>query len=255
MTINSESGKGSVIVFGATGGIGSEVCRRLLKNHTKVYLVGHHPDKLEILARETGAEGLTVDATEPEEVKQAFESAYSALGPIEGVVNCIGSVLLKPAHLTTWTDWQTTLALNLGTAFSVVREGSRAIMSAGGSIVLMSSAAARIGLPNHEAIAAAKAGIIGLVRSAAATYAARRIRINAVAPGLVQTPLTEKITSNERSRGFSLALHPLGRLGEASDIASAIVWLLSSEQSWVTGQVIGVDGGLGTLTEILHKPS
>jgi NAD(P)-dependent dehydrogenase (short-subunit alcohol dehydrogenase family) len=121
------------------------------------------------------------------------------------------------------------------------------MMSSGGSIVLMSSAAARIGLPNHEAIAAAKAGIIGLVYSAAATYAARRVRVNAVAPGLVQTPLTEKITSNERSRGFSLALHPLGRLGEAADIASAIRWLLNPEQSWVTGQVLGVDGGLGTL--------
>ena len=121
------------------------------------------------------------------------------------------------------------------------------MMSSGGSIVLISSAAAGIGLANHEAIAAAKSGIEGLVRSAATTYAARKVRVNAVAPGLVQTPMTEKITSNERSRSFSVALHPLGRLGEPKDIASAITWLLSPDQGWVTGQVIGVDGGLGKL--------
>ncbi len=190
---------------------------------------------------------MAIDATQPEEVKEVFEAASAELGSIRGAVNCVGSVLLKPAHLTTWSDWETTLALNLGTAFSVVREGTRSMMTDGGSIVLVSSAAARVGLPNHEAIAAAKAGIMGLVRSAAATYAARGIRINAVSPGLVQTALTEKITSNERAREFSLSLHPLGRLGEPADIASAITWLLNPEQSWVTGQVMGVDGGLGTL--------
>jgi len=242
-----EAEKGGIVIFGATGGIGSELCRRLSNSGSRLFLVGHTPEKIEALATETGKKGVAIDATQPEEVKRAFETAYSEVGPIQGIVNCIGSVLLKPAHLTTWSDWQTTLALNLGTAFSVVREGTRAMMSGGGSIVLISSAAARIGLPNHEAIAAAKAGIIGLVYSAAATYAAQGVRVNAVSPGLVQTPLTEKITSNDRSRGFSLALHPLGRLGEPSDIASAIAWLLSPEQSWVTGQVIGVDGGLGTL--------
>jgi NAD(P)-dependent dehydrogenase (short-subunit alcohol dehydrogenase family) len=247
MKSEPEAKEGGVVVFGATGGIGSEVCRRLLADRTPLFLVAHQEEKLAMLSAETGLKGIAIDATQPEEVKQAFKSALSEVGPIRGVVNCIGSVLLKPAHLTTWSDWETTIVLNLGTAFSVLREGSRVMMSDGGSIVLMSSAAAGIGLPNHEAIAAAKAGIEGLVRSAAATYAARHVRVNAVAPGLVQTSMTEKITSNERSRAFSLALHPLGRLGEASDIASAITWLLNPEQSWVTGQVIGVDGGLGKL--------
>jgi NAD(P)-dependent dehydrogenase (short-subunit alcohol dehydrogenase family) len=247
MNKNDEQQMGPVIVFGATGGIGYEVCRRLLKNNGQVFPVGHTQEKVELLTQETGIKGMAIDATQPEQVKEAFETASAELGSLQGAVNCVGSVLLKPAHLTTWSDWQTTLALNLGTAFSVVREGTRSLMSTGGSIVLISSAAARVGLPNHEAVASAKAGIMGLVRSAAATYAARGIRTNAVSPGLVQTPLTEKITSNERSREFSLALHPLGRLGEPSDIASAITWLLNSQQSWVTGQVIGVDGGLGTL--------
>jgi len=117
----------------------------------------------------------------------------------------------------------------------------------GGSIVLTSSAAARVGIANHEAIAAAKAGIIGLVLSGSATYAKNNIRLNCVAPGLVRTPMTEHITANEASLKISLALHPLGRLGEPSDIASLMAWLLDPNQGWVTGQVFGVDGGLGTV--------
>ena len=117
----------------------------------------------------------------------------------------------------------------------------------GGSIVLMSSAAAMVGLPNHDAIAAAKAGVIGLMRSAAATYAAYGIRVNAVAPGLVDTPMSRSITSNETSLNASIAMHPLGRIGTPEDVASAICWLLGPLSTWVTGQAIGVDGGLATL--------
>ena len=99
---------------------------------------------------------------------------------------------------------------------------------------------------SDEAIAAAKGGVEGLVRSAAATYGAQGIRFNAVAPGLVRTPLTERITSNEKAAEASRSLHVLGRFGEPADVASAIIWLLDPAQSWVTGQVVGVDGGLGT---------
>jgi NAD(P)-dependent dehydrogenase (short-subunit alcohol dehydrogenase family) len=120
-------------------------------------------------------------------------------------------------------------------------------MGKGGSVVLVSSAAARLGLANHEAIAAAKAGVIGLTLSAAATYAARGLRVNAVAPGLVRTPLTARITGSEAALKASTALHALGRIGEPEDVASAIAWLLDPAQSWVTGQVLGVDGGLATL--------
>jgi NAD(P)-dependent dehydrogenase (short-subunit alcohol dehydrogenase family) len=117
----------------------------------------------------------------------------------------------------------------------------------GGSVVLLSSAAARLGIANHEAIAAAKAGVLGLVLSAAASYASRAIRVNAVAPGLVRTPLTAPLTMDETALKRSTALHPLGRIGEPDEVASAIEWLLDPGQAWVTGQVIGVDGGLATV--------
>jgi 3-oxoacyl-[acyl-carrier protein] reductase len=120
-------------------------------------------------------------------------------------------------------------------------------MNTGGSIVLVSSVAARVGLANHEAIAATKAGLIGLALAAAASYAERGIRINCVAPGMVRTPLTARLTANEATLQTSAAMHPLGRIGEASDVAAAIAWLLDPQQSWITGQVFGIDGGLATV--------
>ena len=172
------------------------------------------------------------------------DTAAAALGGLTGITNCVGSILLKPAHLTSTADWAATLATNLTSGFGCVRAAGRLMKADGGSVVLVSSAAARIGLPNHEAIAAAKAGIIGLVLSAAATYARQKIRFNAVAPGLTRTPLAAGLVASELAEKASVAMHPLGRLGEPEDVARAIAWLLDPQQSWVTAQVIGIDGGL-----------
>jgi NAD(P)-dependent dehydrogenase (short-subunit alcohol dehydrogenase family) len=139
------------------------------------------------------------------------------------------------------------MALNMDTAFYAVKAGARALMKNGGSIVWSASAVAQVGLNNHEAIASAKAGIIGLTRSAAATYARRGVRVNAVAPGLVETPMSEHILSTDQGRKQSEEMHALGRLGQPEDIASAICWLADPKNDWVTGQVLGVDGGLGSL--------
>ena len=103
------------------------------------------------------------------------------------------------------------------------------------------------GEEKQEAIAAAKAGVMGLTLSAAATYASSGLRVNAVAPGLTQTPLTASLTANEGSRKVSEAMHALGRLGEPADVARAVAFLLDPANSWITGQVLGVDGGLGSL--------
>jgi NAD(P)-dependent dehydrogenase (short-subunit alcohol dehydrogenase family) len=189
---------------------------------------------------------VALDATKTSEVEAAAARAVESTGRLDGIANCVGSLLLKPAHLTSDEEWEETLAKNLTSAFAAVRSAGRT-MTDGGSVVLVSSAAARLGLASHEAIAAAKAGVIGLAQSAAATYAARGIRVNAIAPGLVRTPLTARITGSETALKASTALHALGRVGEPEEVAGAIDWILDPAQSWITGQVIGVDGGLSTV--------
>jgi len=235
-------------IAGGTGGIGSEVARRLRAQGAEVVLAARNEARLEDRARELRARPVVMEATQSASVASAFETAVADGAPLVGVVNCIGTILLKPAHLTSDEEWRTTLDTNLTSSFLLLREAARRmITSGGGSIVFCSTVAAQRGLLNHEAIAAAKAGVEGLTRSAAATYARYQIRVNCVAPGLVQTPLSQFLTANEVARKASVLLHPLGKLGEPGDVASAICWLLSPEQSWVTGQVLHVDGGLSTV--------
>lgn len=237
---------GGVVIVGASGGIGTAVVRRLAAAGTPLSLAARGAEGLETVAAGTNAHVATLDARDVDAVDAFVAEAAKRHGRLVGVVNLAGSLLLKPAHLTSVQEWDDTIGANLTTAFAVVRAAARA-MSDGGSVVLMASAAARVGLASHEAIAAAKAGVIGLAQSAAASYASRGLRVNVVAPGLVQTGLSARITSTDAGRKASLAMHPLGQLGEAEDVASAIVWLLAAEQRWVTGQVFGVDGGLATV--------
>jgi 3-oxoacyl-[acyl-carrier protein] reductase len=235
------------VVLGATGGIGSELCRQLVTSGANVVAASRNSEKARDLAEAIGVRPFTLDATDIEQVAACLAESHQTFGRVDGVANCVGSMLLKPAHLTSDAEWQATLAINLTSAFAAVRAGTKAMLQNGGSIVLVSSAAARVGLANHEAIAAAKAGIIGLALAAAASYAERGIRVNCVAPGLVRTPLTARLTGNETSLKASVAMHPLGRIGEPSEVAAAIAWLLDPKQSWITGQVLGIDGGLATL--------
>ena len=192
-------------------------------------------------ARSPGAD-IALDATDFDAVDRAVEQA----GPLDGVACFAGSMLLKPAHLTSREQYDGVVAASLTTAFATVRAAGRHLRN-GGSVVLVSSAASMAGLSHHEAIAAAKAGVMGLTLSAAATYASSGLRVNAVAPGLTQTPLTASLTANEGSRKVSEAMHALGRLGEPADVARAVAFLLDPANSWITGQVLGVDGGLGSL--------
>ena len=234
-------------VIGATGGIGTALCRRLAAKGSRLVLAARDTSRLEALGHELDASVRSFDATDLSAVDRAVDETREEHGRIDGLVSLVGSILLRPAHRTSEEDWNRTLATNLTTAFAAVRSGAAAMQRTGGSIVLMSSAAARLGLPNHDAIAAAKAGVAGLATTAAATYAKRGIRVNVVSPGLVRTPLSEPVIANPASERASLGMHALGRLGEPDDVASAIEWLLDPAQSWVTGQVLGVDGGLGVI--------
>lgn len=234
------------VILGATGGIGAALTRRLAATGARLILGARNEAKLSALAQETNAAFQVVEATQSESVDSFIAYAQQLYGQVNGAVNCVGSLLLKPAHLTTNDEWDITMRQNLSSAFYLLRASAK-VMKDGGSIVLVSSAAARTGLANHEAIAAAKAGVIGLALSAASSYAARGIRINCVAPGLVDTPMTARITGNETAVKASAAMHALGRIGAPEDVASAIAWLLDPLNNWVTGQVIGVDGGLATL--------
>ena len=236
-----------VLVIGGSGGIGAAVARQIVAAAGQVFLAGRNTEKLSATAAELGANWTAVEATDAASVDACADAATEALGGLTGITNCVGSILLKPAHLTQPEEWQATLAANLTTAFNTVRTAGRLLKASGGSVVLLSSAAARIGLANHEAVAAAKAGVIGLTLSAAATYARAKIRFNAVAPGLVRTPLSAGLLANELAEKASVAMHPLGRLGEPEDVARAVCWLLDPQNSWVTGQVLGVDGGLADL--------
>jgi 3-oxoacyl-[acyl-carrier protein] reductase len=237
----------SYVVLGASGGLGSTLARRLSDAGHSLFLAGRDAERTERIATELRAPWSAFEATDADSVAGCFRQAMDKLGSVDGAAHCVGTLLLKPGHLTTPAEWDQTIAANLTSAFYVLRAAAPVMKEHRGSLVFVSSAAARIGFANHEAIAAAKAGLIGLALSAAATYGAQGIRVNCVAPGLVDTALTARITANAQSLKASQAMHVLGRIGRPDDVASAIQWLLDRDQSWVTGQVIGVDGGLGTV--------
>ncbi len=225
------------LIIAASSSMGMATFDILEKNGNQVFKTARNNDKIQ--------PDMLLDAADFDAVDEAFEKAIERLGTIDGVVCFAGSLLLKPAHLTTNQNYQDVIQSSLTTAFATTRSAGKYMK--GGSVVLVSSAVHAIGLANHEAIAAAKAGVVGLARAAAATYAPSSLRFNVVSPGLTDTPLTEWIITNPNSLKYSLNMHPLGRIGGVDDIARAVVFLLDPLNSWITGQVLSVDGGLSSL--------
>lgn len=230
------------ILIGASGGIGSQLTEYLQGKGHSILLAQHKSP----INKETLVKTLThissVEATDFESVHNLFSYGIKKLGNIDGIINLAGSILLKPAHKTTNKEFDHTINQNLKSSFSVVRAAGLLLNNA--SVVLMSSAAASIGFKNHEAIAAAKAGIEGLARSAAATYSNANLRFNVIAPSLIDTPLTTGITSSPLALKASEKMHPLGRIGTPLDLIKMIDLLLDKENNWITGNVFHIDGGI-----------
>jgi len=235
-----------VAILGSTGTIGRTLAASLVARGDEVLLLGRNADKLAALAGELRQPWAVCDCSQSESLRSAIAESMSD-APLSGLVNCVGSLLLKPAHATSDEDFRQCIETNLFSAFATVRAAGLLMRARGGSVVLIASAAAHHGLQNHEAISAAKAGIVGLARSAAATYANANIRFNVVSPGLTRTELTRRIWDNPTSAAASLEMHPLGRLGEAHHVVSACAWLLDPANDFTTGQVLQVDGGLANV--------
>ncbi|CAN5910972.1 SDR family oxidoreductase [soil metagenome] len=238
----------TILVTGGSGGIGSALARKLVGRGDTVVLLARREEPLRQLADELGeAQAIAIagDAGREEDLKQAVDAAIERTGRLDGLAHCVGSILLKPLHLIRPEEFAEAIQVNLMTAFLAARAVLGPLRRQNsGSIVLASTVAVQQGLNNHEGIAAAKAGVEGLVRSAAISYAKSNIRFNAVAPGMIETPLTAPLLKNEASRQFSEGMHPLGRIGQPEDIAGVMAYLLGPEATWITGQVWGIEGGL-----------
>lgn len=235
----------TVVILGATGAVGEALAARLTARGSKLLLVGRDAERLQAMAERLASPFAVLDGLTPGAVAVTLRSAVG-VGKVGGIAHCIGSLLLKPARATSDAEWQDVIDVNLSSAFGVAKVAPE-IVAEGGSVVFCSSVAAGVGLPNHEAIAAVKAGIEGLTRAFAAGNLRRGIRCNCVAPALVASRMTQALLARPGMLDTVSARNPSGRIGRGEDIARAIEFLLDPANSWINGQVVGVDGGFGAV--------
>jgi NAD(P)-dependent dehydrogenase (short-subunit alcohol dehydrogenase family) len=239
------------LVTGARGGIGREVVAQLRQQGHRVAAVGRDAALLADVAADAH---ITADTTTPEGAASAIKLCGDQLGAAPQLLaHCVGSTLIAPLHRSSASQVQDVLRINLHSALFMLQAWLEAVRGSGqpASAVLVSSVVARIGVSNHEAIAAAKGGVEALARSAGATYAALGIRVNAVAPGLTDTPLTANMLRVEAMREGAGKQYPLGGVQSAEQVADAITWLLSPQAARITGQVLAVDGGFTTVRPLV----
>ena len=228
------------LILGATGSIGSSLSRKIVSDGGEVHLVGRDEKSLSDLASELNSSFTVVDVLE----ENFSDKITKDLGdtPLNGLAYCVGSIDLKPIKMTKKSDYMQSFNLNLISATEIIRSTSENLKKNKGSIVLFSTVAVKRGFTNHSIVASAKGAIEGLTVSLAAEFAPN-IRVNCIAPSLTKSKISNFLLKNEKIAEGIAKLHPLKRIGEGSDSSSVANFLLSSNSSWITGQIFGVDGG------------
>jgi NAD(P)-dependent dehydrogenase (short-subunit alcohol dehydrogenase family) len=227
----------SIFIVGASSGIGHALALSLQAQGATLYTAGR-----------TQPEGITSthfmwDVTQP--VGDALAGLPDVL---HGLVYCPGTINLKPFQRLDAAAYQADFQVNVLGAVASLHAGYQALKKAkGASIVLFSTVASKLGMGMHSSVAVSKSAIEGLTKSLAAEFAPYNIRVNAVAPSLTDTPMAQFLLSDEAKREAGAKRHPLNRVGTPQDIAGMAAYLLSDQASWITGQIIGVDGGMGSL--------
>jgi NAD(P)-dependent dehydrogenase (short-subunit alcohol dehydrogenase family) len=240
-----------VLITGGSGGVAQAVAHVLLDAGCRIALVSRTPEKIVV----ADALKIAADVSTEAGAQAAIAQAVSHFGRAPTcLVHAAGSTLIAPIGRTREEQYRAVLAANLDSAFFTSKAWLDALGKAPGSAVLFSSVVARVGVANHAAIAAAKAGVEALTRSLAADHAAQGVRINCLAPGLMRSPMTERMLGNDKAVAQISAQYPLGRHGDAHDAANAARFLLSDEAGWITGQVLGLDGGF-TAVRPLVRPA
>jgi NAD(P)-dependent dehydrogenase (short-subunit alcohol dehydrogenase family) len=233
---------GTVVIVGATGGIGSALARRVAARGARPFLIGRDAARVAALAAELGAGHALADALDGAALAAAVQAAGS---PLAGLAYCVGSIVLKPLKRVTEADMLDAYRLNVVGAMVAVQAAAPALTAGQGAVVLFSSIAARSGFANHAVIGAAKAAVEGLALGLGAELAP--VRVNVIAPSLTRTGIAAPLTGNPQMADAIARLHPIPRLGEAEDSAALADFLLSAQAGWISGQVIGVDGGRASL--------
>ena len=231
------------LIFGATGGMGSAIARSLVQDGHLVHLVARDPNAVTSLATDLNATYSLCDVTDHDQVRRSVAEAGSS---IDGLVYAVGSIVLKPLKATTPEALQNALATNATGALIAIQAAEHALRAANGSVLLFSTVAVGQGFANHGIVSMVKGAVEGLTRALAAELAPK-VRVNAIAPSLSDTAMAAPLLANDAMRASLAKVHPLGRLGDPSDVVGLSRVLLGDQGSWITGQIIGVDGGRGAL--------
>ncbi len=245
--------KSSCLITGASGGVARAIARSLSTEGWRLALVSRRSEELE------GAEGqamIHADVSTEAGALEAVQAAEQAFGaPPDAIVNCAGAILVAPLARTSEAQYRACMAANLDSAFFVAKAYSGLLSKTKrpGSLLLFSSVAAAMGVSNHPVIAMAKGAIESLVRSLAADFSGIGLRVNAIAPGLMETPATQRMLSSDAAREQIAAQYPLGRFGQAEDAAELAAFLISDRAGWISGQIIALDGGFSAVRPYVRK--